>query len=83
MIATIAGGMRLSVYLETRTFELAVHGVDIADALGVAPPAFGAEVRRAAALELAAAVVALTEDAPVAARALTGRAGRPPGFSIV
>jgi len=82
VIATIAGGMRLSVYLETRTFELVVHGVDIADALGVAPPAFGSEVWRAA-LELAAAVVALTDDAPVLVRALTGRAGLPPGFSIV
>ena len=82
VIATIAGGMRLSVYLETRTFELVVHGVDIADALGVAPPAFGVEVWRAA-LELAAAVVALTDEAPVVVRALTGRAGLPPGFSIV
>ena len=82
VIATIAGGMRLSVYLETRTFELVVHGVDIADALGVAPPAFGVEVWRAA-LELATAVVALTDEAPAVVRALTGRAGLPAGFSIV
>jgi uncharacterized protein (TIGR03083 family) len=82
VITTIAGGMRLSIYLETRTFELVVHGVDIADALGVASPAFGFEVWRAA-LELAAAVVALSDDAPVVVRALTGRAGLPPGFSIV
>ena len=82
LITTIAGGMRLSVYLETRTFELVVHGVDIADALGVAPPAFGVEVWRAA-LELAAGVVALTDQAPAVVRALTGRAGLPPGFSIV
>ena len=82
VIATIAGGMHLSVYLETRTFELVVHGVDIADALGVAPPAFGPEVWQAA-LQLAAAVVALSDEAPVVVRALTGRAGLPPGFSIV
>lgn len=82
VIATIAGGMRLSVYLETRTFELVVHGVDIADALGVAPPAFGSQVWRGA-LQLAAAVVALTDEAPVVVRALTGRAGLPSGFSIV
>ena len=32
--------MRLSSYLPTRTFELAVHGMDIAGAVGidVAPP---------------------------------------------
>ena len=82
LITTIAGGMRLSDYLETRTFELVVHGVDIADALGVAPPAFGVEVWRAA-LELTAGVVALTDQAPAVVRALTGRAGLPPGFSIV
>ena len=83
VIATIAGGMRLSVYLETRSFELVVHGVDIADALGVPPPAFGAEVWRAT-LELAVAVVALGDEAPAAVvRALTGRAALPPGFSIV
>ena len=82
VIATIAGGMRLSVYLETRTFELVVHGVDIADALGVAPPAFGSEVWQAA-LELATAVAVLTDEAPAVVRALTGRAGLPPGFSIV
>ncbi|HEY5980143.1 MAG TPA: maleylpyruvate isomerase N-terminal domain-containing protein [Microlunatus sp.] len=82
VIATIAGGMRLSVYLETRTFELVVHGVDIADALGVAPPAFGFEVWRAA-LDVAAGVVAYSDEAPVVVRALTGRAELPPGFSIV
>jgi uncharacterized protein (TIGR03083 family) len=82
VIATIAGGMRLSVYLETRTFELVVHGLDIADALGVAPPAFGAEVWRTA-LELAAAVAVLTDEAPALLRALTGRAALPPGYSIV
>ena len=82
VIATIAGGMRLSVYLETRSFELVVHGVDIADALGVAPPAFGSEAWRAT-LQLAAAVVALSDEAPVVVRALTGRAALPLGFSIV
>jgi len=82
VIATIAGGMRLSVYLETRSFELVVHGVDIADALGVAPPAFGSEAWRAT-LQLAAAVVALSDESPVVVRALTGRAALPPGFSIV
>lgn len=83
VIATIAGGMRFSVYLETRIFELVVHGLDIADALDVAPPAFGPAVWRSA-LQLAAAAVARDRDAaPVLVRALTGRAALPPGFSLV
>ena len=35
LLTTIAGGMRLSDYLPTRTFELAVHSADLATALGV------------------------------------------------
>jgi uncharacterized protein (TIGR03083 family) len=34
IVTTIAGGMRLSDYLPTRTFELAVHTADLAVALG-------------------------------------------------
>src|SRR3954465_839065 len=34
LLTTIAGGMRLSDYLPTRTFELAVHTTDLATALG-------------------------------------------------
>ncbi len=32
---TLVGGMRLAAYLPTRTFELAVHGTDIAAATGL------------------------------------------------
>ncbi len=35
LVTTIAGGMRLSDYLPTRTFELAVHTADLAAALGL------------------------------------------------
>ena len=35
LMTTIAGGMRLSNYLPTRTFELAVHTADLTTALGV------------------------------------------------
>ena len=35
LLTTLAGGMRLSAYLPTRTFELAVHGGDIARATGL------------------------------------------------
>ena len=34
LLTTIAGGMRLADYLPTRTFELVVHGLDLARALG-------------------------------------------------
>jgi hypothetical protein len=37
LVTTIAGGMRLSDYLPTRTFELAVHTADLATALGLPP----------------------------------------------
>ena len=36
LVTTIAGGMRLSDYLPTRTFELAVHTADLAVALELA-----------------------------------------------
>ena len=73
--------MRLTAYLPTRTFELAVHGADIAAATGLAvtfPPAVLAE---AAALA-ARTAVELGSGAAVLA-ALTGRAALPPGFSVV
>lgn len=81
LIETIAGGMRLSTYLPTRTFELAVHSLDIA---------------RATSLELELPEPVLDEVATLAARsgvaqgkgpelilALTGRSGLPPGFTMV
>jgi hypothetical protein len=37
LVTTIAGGMRLSDYLPTRTFELAVHTADLAAALEMPP----------------------------------------------
>ena len=47
LLTTIAGGMRLDEYLRTRTFELVVHGLDIAVATGVDPAfARGAAGRR-------------------------------------
>ena len=35
LLTTLVGGMRLAAYLPTRTFELAVHGTDIAAATGL------------------------------------------------
>jgi hypothetical protein len=80
-VTTVAGGMRLLAYLPTRTFELAVHGADIAAATGLPvtiPPAVLAE---AAALAARTAVEA--GQGPVVLAALTGRTVLPPGFSVV
>jgi uncharacterized protein (TIGR03083 family) len=80
VIHTLGGGMRVRNYLPTRTFELAVHGLDIAAATGL-PLALPDEVLTGA-IELAAgAAVSLGSGSPVL-RALTGRAPLPEGFSI-
>lgn len=82
LVSTIAGGMRLSSYLPTRTFELVVHGLDIADALGTPAPDFGPGPWSLV-LGLAAEVASRGDRAPVLLRALTGRAGLPENFSVV
>ena len=81
LVRTFVGGMRVSDYLPTRTFELTVHTLDIARALGasVTPPqAAVAETLRVAAdsaLEQGLGVeVVLT---------LTGREPLPEGRSVV
>ena len=81
LVTTIAGGMRLGDYLPTRTFELAVHGADIAAATGlaVAPPP---EVLAEAAALAARAAVALG-NGPAVLAVLTGRTPLLPGLSVV
>ncbi|WNG86699.1 maleylpyruvate isomerase N-terminal domain-containing protein [Mycobacterium sp. ITM-2016-00317] len=82
LIEVIGGlGIRLSSYLPTRTFELAVHGLDIARAVGidVEPPV---EVLADAAALAARIGVALGQG-PTALLALTGRTALPVGFSVV
>ncbi len=81
VITTIAGGMRLSRYLPTRTFELTVHCLDIAAACGLefSPPAPALR----AALHLAADVTLLRDDGAQVLLALTGRRSLPVGFSVV
>ncbi len=81
VLTTIAGPMRLTAYLPTRTFELVVHGLDIARATGqqvTHPPEAVAE-----AVALAGAVAARSGRGPDLLLALTGRAPLPDGFSIV
>jgi uncharacterized protein (TIGR03083 family) len=81
LITTVGGGMRLRQYLPTRTFELVVHGMDIAAAAGVPDDLPAAAV--AEATVLAARVAAALGDGPPVLRALTGRGGLPAGFSVV
>jgi hypothetical protein len=81
LLTTIVGGMRLSDYLPTRTFELAVHTADLAAALDVPPdlPASAAGQALRIAGELAV-------DGGLAAPlllAVTGRGGLPTGFSVL
>jgi uncharacterized protein (TIGR03083 family) len=81
LVTTVAGGMRLLAYLPTRTFELAVHGADIAAATGLPvtiPPAVLAE-----SAALAARTAVEVGQGPVVLAALTGRTVLPPGFSVV
>jgi uncharacterized protein (TIGR03083 family) len=82
LISVIGGaGIRLHTYLPTRTFELAVHGLDIARAIGIsyAPPADVLEE----ATVLAARIAANSGRGETVLLALTGRAELPPSFSIV
>jgi uncharacterized protein (TIGR03083 family) len=82
LIEVIGGlGLRLSTYLPTRTFEIAVHGLDIAAAIGAdrTPPR---EVLAEAAA-LAARIGVHLGSGPALLMALTGRTGLPAGFSVV
>lgn len=82
LIAVIGGlGIRLHSYLPTRTFELAVHGLDIATAAGI-PLELPAAVLEEAVALAARTAVSLGEG-PAVLRALTGRAPLAPGFSVV
>jgi uncharacterized protein (TIGR03083 family) len=82
-VITVIGGLgiRLHTYLPTRTFELAVHGMDIAKATGIPfqlPAAVLAE-----ALDVATRTAVLTGHGASVLLALTGREALPPGFSMV
>lgn len=81
LIRVLGGlGIRLRTYLPTRTFELAVHSLDIARAVGLSfilPPPVLEE-----ALVLAARIAA-GEHGETVLMALTGRDALPPSFSVV
>ena len=81
IIETLAGGMRLSEYLPTRTFELVVHSLDIATALGrdVTIPAGPL----ADTIQLATDLAVLRGDGPPLLLALTGRKPLRDNYSVL
>jgi uncharacterized protein (TIGR03083 family) len=82
VIEVIGGlGIRLHTYLPTRTFELAVHGLDIARAVDISFQ-MPSDVLDAA-TQLAMRIAAATGHGQTVLLALTGRAELPPSFSIV
>lgn len=81
-MATAMGPMTLLGYLPTRTFELAVHSLDLATALRLATPA-ELEPAIAASLVLAAEVAAASSDASHVLLALCGRRPLPASFTVV
>ncbi len=82
LIQVIGGqGVRLHTYLPTRTFELAVHCLDIAGAVGI-PFSLPDEVLDAA-LVLATRIAAATGRGEAVLLSLTGRTTLPPSFSVV
>jgi uncharacterized protein (TIGR03083 family) len=82
LITTVGGGMRLRHYLPTRTFELVVHGLDIARAAGLPVPRYSAGLLTEV-LQLAAAAAVLGGRGPELLLGLTGRTPLSPDFSIV
>ena len=82
VISVIGGlGIRLSHYLETRVFELAVHGLDIARAAGLEFELPTDAVEQAGVL--ATRVAARLGQGETVLTALTGRSALPPGYSVV
>lgn len=81
LVETPAGGMRVRDWLPTRTFELVVHGLDIAAAAHIEMH-LDPEVYAQAAAQ-AARAAAMAGDGPALLRALTGRAPLPPTITIV
>jgi hypothetical protein len=79
VLTTYAGGMRLRDYLPTRSFELVVHGLDIATVVPIrwTPPA----AALAEAVAIATEVAVRRGEGTLLLRLVTGR--EPGGLSIV
>ncbi len=81
IVHTVFGGMRVAAYLPTRTFELCVHGLDLASAAGVPIDLPSAALEEACGL---AATTAVRSGRGVdVLMALTGRRDLPRPFSVV
>ena len=81
LVETRAGGMRVVDWLTTRTFELAVHGLDLAGAVEV--PASPPKDVLADAVVLAARVGVEVGDGTTVLLALTGRRALPERFCVL
>lgn len=81
LVQTPAGGMRMSDWLATRIFELAVHGFDIASAAGL-PFEVPKDVL-VEAVGLAAGVGVEVGDGARVLLALTGRGQLPQGYCVL
>ncbi|MBL7495160.1 maleylpyruvate isomerase family mycothiol-dependent enzyme [Frankia nepalensis] len=81
-VTTPWGRLRLVDYLRTRTFELTVHGLDLARAIGARPPAAIAEPVRDCLL-FAAEIAGDLPAAPDLLLLLVGRENLPAGLSAV
>ena len=81
IVTTVVGGMLLSHYLPTRTFELAVHGLDLARATGQ-PESVPLEAMRAT-VSLATELAVRRGHGETVLLALTGRGIIPSDVSVV
>jgi len=82
LLTVPAGVISFANYLPTRTFELSVHSLDIAQALQLEPPVILTDAITAS-LELAAQIGALRCDVPELLRLLTGRRTQLSPFSVL
>ncbi len=81
LIETVAGGMYVRNYLPTRTFELAVHILDVAAAAGVTVTLPAQALLESAGL--AARIAVERGDGVSVLTALTGRGALSDGFTVV
>ena len=81
VVSTPVGGMRVRDWVPTRTFELVVHGSDVAAAAGV-PAGFDPATVSEATL-LATRIALALGDGPAVLSALTGRTSLPERFSVL
>jgi uncharacterized protein (TIGR03083 family) len=80
LVSTIAGGMRLEDYLPTRTLELVIHGLDLANAIGssAVPPDGPAR----STLELLVELQVGQGRSPALIRSLAGRSSVPGAWEL-